>query len=225
MHAAVVELDALADAVRAAAEDHDLLLIGRLRSHRPRRSSTCRRCWANSAAQVSTRLKTGRTPRARDARAPQSASCSAAGRGASEKPARFSAAQVARRLSSVLRSSRGWFSALRRSGDLRQEPGIDGRQAMDVVEAHAAARKASPDTRCARDRLRASCVSITSRSVVFSSKPSTPTGLQAAQGLLQRFLEGAADGHHLADRLHLRRQAESAVGNFSKAKRGTLVTT
>ncbi len=29
MHAAVVELDALADAVRAAAEDHDLLLVGR----------------------------------------------------------------------------------------------------------------------------------------------------------------------------------------------------
>ena len=31
MDAAVVELDALADAVRAAAEHHDLLLIGRLR--------------------------------------------------------------------------------------------------------------------------------------------------------------------------------------------------
>ena len=31
VHAAVVELDALADAVRAAAEDHDLLAIGRIR--------------------------------------------------------------------------------------------------------------------------------------------------------------------------------------------------
>jgi hypothetical protein len=32
-------------------------------------------------------------------------------------------------------------------------------------------------------------------------------GLQAAQGLLQRFLEIAADGHDLADGLHLRGQA------------------
>ena len=40
MHAAVVELDALADAVRAAAEDHDLAAVGRARPRpRPRRSS------------------------------------------------------------------------------------------------------------------------------------------------------------------------------------------
>ncbi len=32
------------------------------------------------------------------------------------------------------------------------------------------------------------------------------SGLQPAQRLLQRFLEGAADRHHLADRFHLRRQ-------------------
>ena len=32
-------------------------------------------------------------------------------------------------------------------------------------------------------------------------------GLQPAQRLLQRFLEAAADRHHFADRLHLRRQA------------------
>jgi hypothetical protein len=58
VHAAVVELDALADAVRPAAQHHDLLAVGRLRPRtRPRRSNTCRRCWsANSAAQVSTRL-------------------------------------------------------------------------------------------------------------------------------------------------------------------------
>ena len=32
-------------------------------------------------------------------------------------------------------------------------------------------------------------------------------GLQAAQRLLEALLEGAAHRHHLADRLHLRRQA------------------
>ena len=36
--AAVVELDALADAVRAAAQDHDLLAIGRIRLRFPIRS-------------------------------------------------------------------------------------------------------------------------------------------------------------------------------------------
>ena len=58
VHAAVVELDALPDAVRAAAQHHDLPAVGRLRPRTPpRRSSTCRRCCvANSAAQVSTRL-------------------------------------------------------------------------------------------------------------------------------------------------------------------------
>ena len=46
--AAIVELDALADAVRAAAEDDDLLAVGRVglalgrRRSRPRRSNTCR---------------------------------------------------------------------------------------------------------------------------------------------------------------------------------------
>jgi hypothetical protein len=33
-----------------------------------------------------------------------------------------------------------------------------------------------------------------------------PPGLEAAHGLLQRFLERAADRHRLADRLHLGRQ-------------------
>jgi hypothetical protein len=50
-------------------------------------------------------------------------------------------------------------------------------------------------------------------------------GLQPAQGLLQRLLEGAADGHDLADGLHLRGQPGIGPGNFSNAKRGILVTT
>ncbi len=38
--------------------------------------------------------------------------------------------------------------------------------------------------------------------------------LQAAQRLLERFLEGAADGHHLAHRLHLRGQAVVGLREF-----------
>ncbi len=53
-----------------------------------------------------------------------------------------------------------------------------------------------------------------------------PALLQRAQRLLQRLAERAADRHHLADRLHAgARGAPSAPGSFSKAQRGTLVTT
>jgi hypothetical protein len=48
---------------------------------------------------------------------------------------------------------------------------------------------------------------------------------EAAQRLLQRFLEIAPDGHDLADGLHLRGQTRIGLAEFSKAKRGTLVTT
>jgi hypothetical protein len=48
---------------------------------------------------------------------------------------------------------------------------------------------------------------------------------QAAQGFLQGFLEGTADGHDFTHRLHLGGQAGVGLGNFSKAKRGSLVTT
>ena len=48
---------------------------------------------------------------------------------------------------------------------------------------------------------------------------------QTAQGFLQGFLESTADGHDFTDRLHLSGQARVSLGNFSKAKRGSLVTT
>jgi hypothetical protein len=48
---------------------------------------------------------------------------------------------------------------------------------------------------------------------------------QRAQRLLQRLGERAADGHRLADRLHLGAEHRRWPGNFSNAQRGTLVTT
>ena len=39
-------------------------------------------------------------------------------------------------------------------------------------------------------------------------------GFQATQGLLQRFAEGAADGHHFADGLHLVAEGVVGVGEF-----------
>jgi hypothetical protein len=50
-------------------------------------------------------------------------------------------------------------------------------------------------------------------------------GFHRAQRLLHRFLEVAADRHGLADRLHGGGEALLRPGNFSKVKRGILVTT
>ena len=47
-------------------------------------------------------------------------------------------------------------------------------------------------------------------------------GLERADGLHQRFLEGAADGHHFADGLHLRAEALVGAGEFFELPLGDL---
>jgi hypothetical protein len=47
-------------------------------------------------------------------------------------------------------------------------------------------------------------------------------GLEAAQRLLQALLEGAADRHHLADRLHRGGQRGRGAGEFLEGEAGNL---
>ena len=47
-------------------------------------------------------------------------------------------------------------------------------------------------------------------------------GFERAPGLHQRFLEGAADGHHFADRLHLRAQRFVGAGKLFELPLGNL---
>src|SRR5262249_48845405 len=49
-----------------------------------------------------------------------------------------------------------------------------------------------------------------------------PAHLQAAQRLLERLAEGPADGHHLADRLHLGREDRVGVGELLERPAGDL---
>jgi hypothetical protein len=58
----------------------------------------------------------------------------------------------------------------------------------------------------------------------ISSKPVRPVSIEAS-AFCRRLVEGAADGHGLAHRFHRGGQVGSEPGNFSKAKRGILVTT
>jgi hypothetical protein len=107
--------------------------------------------------------------------------------------------------------------------DLRQEPRVDRRQAVNFIKAHADAHGVSD----VPDPFRA-CLAERHFDFFAVGRPlveAVDADLQAAQGFLQRLLKGAPDGHHFADRFHLRGQARVGLGNFSKAKRGTLVTT
>ena len=88
--------------------------------------------------------------------------------------------------------------------DLREEPRVDLRVAVQLLERHADAERIGdvPEPLAARirelvgDRVRVDSLQV----------EAVDADLEAAQRLLQRFLERAADRHHFADRLHLRGQ-------------------
>ena len=92
--------------------------------------------------------------------------------------------------------------------DLRQEPRIDLRVPVDLLHRHPDAERVGdvPQPLGAGVReLVADLVRIDGLEI-----EAVDTGLEAAQRLLQRLLERAADRHHLADGLHLR--GEPVVG-------------
>jgi len=99
--------------------------------------------------------------------------------------------------------------------DLRKEPGIDFGELMHFVEREALCERIAhiPDalrtglTELDLDFLAISCFLI----------ETVHTDLKAAQGFLERLLERAPNRHHLADRLHLCRQARiSSSETFRK---------
>jgi hypothetical protein len=97
----------------------------------------------------------------------------------------------------------------RRVLDLHQEPGVDAGVFVDLLDAHARTEGVGEVPDPLGPGLRSSAMSSSVGSVTPSARcDSSPwSRLQAAQGLLQRFLEIAADGHDLAHGLHLRGQA------------------
>ena len=152
--------------------------------------------------------------RARGAcRAPPSRACRpACARRLSEKPLRLSARSRSALERAQARRARTCASSRDQILDLRQEPRIDVRQL--VRSARASSRRGRRRRRTAAGRrpgraargAAVAALSSVSGSVSMRVEPVEP-GLEPAQRLLQRLLEGAADRHHLADRLHLRRQA------------------
>jgi hypothetical protein len=145
----------------------------------------------------------------------------------SEKPLRLSARS--RSASSASETGRLHLRLQRdQLLDLRQEPGVDAAELVDRLNAPAEAHRVGD----IKDAVRAGLADLATQQVlgvrvVRRDHLVQPVAvrLQPAQGLLQGLLEGAADGHDLADGLHLRGEPGVGGGNFSNAKRGTLVTT
>ena len=138
--AAIVELDALADAVRAAAEDDDLLAcptaaprIAAVRRSRTRRSNTCRR-WARRtrprrcrcACRPGARRAPGASRRPRSPRAPASLASRA-----SEKPMAFSARKLAASCGRPCARTRASISTI--SLIWREEPRVDLAGLVDLL--------------------------------------------------------------------------------------------
>ena len=233
-HAAVVELDALADAIRAAAEDHDRLRVRCAAPRSPRRS--CRRGTASPTETRRRRCRPSCTPAARPAPSgARATSSSVSPRSVAElavgEAHALHAAQRRRRRPSA--SAAYARSASSSSCICVEEPRIDRRQLVDLA-----------DRRCPRSSARftwkirsgvgwrsaprsVSSDSSGSRSSIRrgADRPARPPDLERAQPLLERLLERAADRHRLADGLHLRREPRIRRSGTSRTRSAGIFTT
>ena len=215
--AAVVELDALADAVRAAAEDDDLLprrrvrfallLVGAVQVRRERLEFR--------GAGVDP-LVGGLRPCSRRARATASSSVpSMPPSSRSPNPARLSVRSMSRDMPRRPTSA-GRALQLDDLRELREEPAVDLRELVELLDRPAALERA--EERPHPPIVRHAQLALQRPLLFLGRQPATGCGgcsgrraarsaeLQRAERLHEGFLEGAADRHHLADRLHLRRQ-------------------
>ena len=261
--AAIIELDALADAVRPAAEDDDLArvadlrlvlrlaeqgrLVGRVEigrrrvelggaavdalEHRPDAEPQAVRAHLLLGDAAGQRLASASWTMPEPARRRlahlalrhgPSASASCASR-ASEKPIAFN-----RRMPAASRGRPSSRKLLLGGDDLRPAArGTRGRSRRSALIRSTVkpCRSASAATSSRSGVGRASAFSISAGSAFSSSRirssPHRPV-LQPAQRLLQALGEAAADRHHLADRLHRRRQrARRARGTSRRRSAGS----
>ena len=217
MHAAVVELDALPDAVRATAQHDDLLAIGGL----------CLALVLVGGVQVrSLGGELGRAgvhpliDRPHTQAVTQLADLVLGGFQQVAQPAVGVALflQRAQRLGIQVAQRHGVELQLDVDDllHLREEPRVDLRERMDFLDGEALGEGIAhvPDTlgtglaQLLLDDLAVGCHLV----------EAVDADLQATHGLLQRLLEGATDGHDLAHRLHLGREAVVGLRELLEGK-------
>ena len=227
--AAIIELDALADAVRAAAEDDDFLLVGRRRLidgaagerhvvgriHVGRGRSEFGGAGVDALehrphAEVAAFLRHGCRGLAGELGEPRIG-----------KAHRLEPAQRAGLAGQALGADFGF--GFDDAADLRQEPRIDAAGGVDLGVAHAEPHRlrhreeAVGRRRAERGADRALVVALAEAGdgdLVEAGE----AGFQRAQRLLQTFLERAPDRHRLADRFHRRGQDRLGAGKFLEGK-------
>ena len=222
VHAAVIELDTLADAVGAAADHQDLVAIGGCRltlflvggihiggggGEFGGTGVHALVHWANPEA-VAMVAHLG-------FRDPQQERQALVGKALALEGVH--AAMVDVRQGHTLEALLGFHQV----PDLHQEPGIDPGVPVNIIQLHTRAEgvRHVPDAlRPGVGQLRYQQLARLGAGGVHQRLETGRAHLQAAQGLLQRFLEGAADGHDLAYRLHLGSQAGIRRGEFLKGE-------
>jgi hypothetical protein len=216
--AAIIELDPLADAVRAAAEDDHLVpavrvrLAGRLeRAVQIRRKRLeLGRARIDALVNRLQSLRGAPPPHVRLLRAQGERELLVAEAGALQPPKLF-------RVDAVEPAVRRGAAHRRKLAELPQEPRIDSRDLVEVLGGPAAIDRAEeiPHPPIGRNRQ-----ALPQRRVVLivrargREQEAAPTELERSNALHERFLEGAADSHHFADRFHLRGQRAIRLRKF-----------
>ncbi len=105
--------------------------------------------------------------------------------------------------------------------DLLEEPHVDAARVVDVLEAHAEPHRLGDVEQAVGRRdgdggAHGVAVLVVVEAQAWNADlvEAGEAGLERAQRLLQRLLEGAADGHGLADRLHRGGEAIVGAGEF-----------
>ena len=216
--AAIVELDALTDAVGTPAQDHDLLAIRRL----------------GLALLLIGRVEVGGAGGELGGAGvhPLEDRTDAQGMAPVAHPLLAAARQLAQaaigktlaleETQPLRRQSRPALGVdLRLQGhqflDLGQEPGVDGGEVKELLDAQTGA-EAIRDVKEALGPGLAQLLAQVGHGLgvveVEHLLQAVLVGFQAAQGLLQGLLEGATDGHHLPHRLHLGGEAGIGLGKL-----------
>jgi hypothetical protein len=102
-----------------------------------------------------------------------------------------------------------------------QEPAVDAGQVVDLVDGHAVGQRAGDGEHAVgRGVLQA----LADVALEVARVQAVHADVEHAHGLLDDLGEGAADGHHLADRLHLGADLVDAPLNLPRSQRGNLQT-
>src|SRR5471030_2594964 len=203
--AAVIEFDTLADAVRATAQHHDFFLVGRLGLALFIVGRVHIRGVGREFGGAGVDPLVDRTD-------VQSVALRAHGLGVGLQQEGQAAVREALLLQFVQRRLVEHVQLLRVEPqldiddflDLDEEPWIDARQRVHFVEREALGECVADVPDALGTGLAQFLFDLLAVLGLFVQ--AVDAHFQAAQGFLERFLEGAADRHHFADRLHLRRQ-------------------